>query len=181
MAQSTVGRTAQPPGRPSLPRFLVIGMLTASLLLAVVAHADEPKKPGERPAKPPKRRTVPFTISKETTGITKPLRPDGYVDYVKALNQAMSKGVTPKNNAAVLIVRAIGPRADGEPIPERFFKELGIDLLPEKGEYFIDLYKFFPTLDPAPKEGEEDKFYDAHEFPPQLSVDSGIEIVRVDA
>ncbi|MCH8045343.1 MAG: hypothetical protein IID44_16655 [Planctomycetes bacterium] len=143
-------------------------MLTASLLLAVVAHADEPKKPGERPAKRPKLRAVPFTISKETTGITKPLRPDGYVDYVKALNQAMSKGVTPKNNAAALIVRAIGPQVDGEPIPERFFKELGIDPLPEKGEYFIDLYKFFPTLDPAPGEIDEDKFYDAHEFPPTL-------------
>ena len=40
-------------------------------------------------------RTVgkaPFTVSKDTTGITGPLRADGTVDYVAALNERYGKG-----------------------------------------------------------------------------------------
>ena len=51
---------------------------------------------------------VPLVISKETTYITEPLRSDGTPDYVAALNQRLSKGVTPENNAAVLFWKAAG-------------------------------------------------------------------------
>ncbi len=39
-----------------------------------------------------RRSGVLVTISKETTYITEPLRPDGYPDYIAALNQRASKG-----------------------------------------------------------------------------------------
>jgi hypothetical protein len=52
---------------------------------------------------------VKVTISKETTYITEPLRPDGYPDYLAALDQRRSEGVTPENNAAVPLMRALGP------------------------------------------------------------------------
>ena len=50
-----------------------------------------------------------ITISKETTYITEPLRKDGYVDYVAALNERFRAGVTPENNAAVPFWKAMGP------------------------------------------------------------------------
>ena len=80
------------------------------------------------------------TISKETTYITEPLRPDGYPDYVAVLNQQFSEGVTPENNSAVLFLQVVGPksfRMDNEYL-EKYYRMLGISPLPEKGDYFID-------------------------------------------
>ena len=59
----------------------------------------------ERPAA---GRRVAVTISKGTTYLTSPLRPDGYVDYVAAVNARYGQGVTPENNAAVLLWKATG-------------------------------------------------------------------------
>ncbi len=79
----------------------------------------------------------PFTISKETTYLIEPLMKDGYVDYVAALSKIRSEGVTPENNAVVPILRAIGPEEIPENIRGRFFRMLGIEPLPEKGDYLI--------------------------------------------
>ena len=51
-----------------------------------------------------------FTISKETTYITRPLDQDGYVDYLAALNEAASEEVTVEINAAVLLAPAMDTR-----------------------------------------------------------------------
>ncbi len=88
------------------------------------------------------RTDIRATISKETTVITEPLRADGYPDYIAALNQLSSKGVTPENNAAVLFWKAMGPNWIGRKIREEFYKSLGIPPLPEKGEYFVDFDKY---------------------------------------
>src|SRR5262249_23075355 len=40
-----------------------------------------------------------FTVSAETTYVTGPLDELGYVDYAAALNERLSRGVTPENNA----------------------------------------------------------------------------------
>jgi hypothetical protein len=45
--------------------------------------------------------TRPFIPAKDTTVVTGPLRPDGTIDYVAALNAICAKGVTRENNAAV--------------------------------------------------------------------------------
>jgi hypothetical protein len=42
-------------------------------------------------------------VSQKTTRITQPLLPDGTIDYVQGLWQAMSAGVTADNNAATLL------------------------------------------------------------------------------
>ena len=78
------------------------------------------------------------TISKATTYITEPLRKDGCVDYVAALNQRFSRGVTPENNAAVLFWKAVGPGEISAEYRERYFQMLGIPRLPEKGDYFVN-------------------------------------------
>ena len=91
-------------------------------------------------------------ISKETTYLTQPLRKDGSVDYVAALNERYSQGVTPENNAAVLFWKAVGP---GEIRPEyrgEYFRLLGIAPLPEKGAYFVTLSSYATRLNDAEKD-----------------------------
>jgi hypothetical protein len=100
------------------------------LAIQAASLAADPTEPA-----PPK---VKVTIGKETTYITKPLRPDGYPDYVAALNEICSRGVTLENNAAVPLQRAFGPRYIAANSRARFLKELGIDDLPEKGDYLQD-------------------------------------------
>jgi len=96
------------------------------------------------------------TISKETTFITEPLRADGYVDYVAAVNQAASEGVTPENNAAVLFCRAFGPSMIGADFRPRFFRMLGIDPLPEEGKYVVTSDEHINRLVEEKKAAEKD-------------------------
>jgi len=89
------------------------------------------------------QRRVLITISEATTRITGPLSEDGSVDYIAAINQETSRGVTPENNAVVLLRQALGTAnleaafRDG-----RYFPMLGIDPPPEEGDYFIPFEKF---------------------------------------
>ena len=74
-----------------------------------------------------------FTVSTETTYVTGPLDKYGYVDYVTALNERLSKGITPENNANVLIWQALGPRPeDDTTMPPEYFQWLGIKSPPER-------------------------------------------------
>ncbi len=99
------------------------------------------------------RSGVLVTISKETTYITEPLRPDGYPDYIAALNDRASKGVTPENNAVVPFFRAMGPGMVNEKFRDQYCKMLGIPSPPEKGKYFVALDEYAKTLKPT-KPGE---------------------------
>ena len=122
-------------------------------------------KGGASAAKP----KVPFTISKETTYITEPLGKDGYPDYIAAINLHYSKGVTPENNAAVLFWRAMGPGEIPTDRRAEYFKQLGIDPLPEKGDYFVTMAQFAQRLIDAEAatgkiadESLRTAFYEAH-------------------
>ena len=70
--------------------------------------------------------------SQETTYLTEPLREDGTVDYAAALNELNKQGVTPENNAAVVLAEFYGPSVAG---PE-YCAEIGIDPLPVNGDYY---------------------------------------------
>jgi hypothetical protein len=104
-----------------------------SSALSSTAPGDKaaPGKEGERKRKPK------FTVSKETTYVTGPLRKDGTVDYAAALNERLSKGVTPENNANVLFWKAFGPHPERATMPPEFFKWLGYQP-PERGDYFTE-------------------------------------------
>jgi hypothetical protein len=91
---------------------------------------------------------VPFKVSKATTYITEPLQKDGYPDYAAALNRRLSNGVTPQNNASVLIWQAVGPASIEKERRGKFFELLGIPPLPEKGEYFVGIEKIEDPQDP---------------------------------
>ena len=94
--------------------------------------------------------------SPETTFITGPLREDGTVDYVAALNEMCSEGVTPENNAAVLLVQAFGLDPIPGEIRERFFQRLGVPWIPMEGHGLERFEAYFEreALKAAPK-GEE--------------------------
>ena len=74
--------------------------------------------------------------------LTGPLAEDGLVDYYAALNRELSRGVTPENNAAVLLWQAFGPRSEGAEQPPRFFEMLGVDRPPDEGDYFVSFDEF---------------------------------------
>jgi hypothetical protein len=83
-----------------------------------------------------------FTVGAKTTYVTGPRDKDGYIDYAAALNQRLRKGVTPANNANVLLWKAFGPHPEGATMPAKFFKWMGIKPPPERGKYFRDLYRY---------------------------------------
>ncbi|MCH8042981.1 MAG: hypothetical protein IID44_04620 [Planctomycetes bacterium] len=138
--------------------------MTAWVALVAASVAGRGAEPGKaKKAADKKNAWQPgkITISKETTRITGPLRKDGYVDYVEALNRRASKGVTPQNNAAVLLLRAMGPGAVDKDVRVAYFKRLGIDLLPEKGDYFLNVGEYLKKTRPKTWEDDDDRFWDA--------------------
>ncbi len=75
----------------------------------------------------------------ETTRITEPTLPDGSVDYLTAVENHFSQGVTAENNAAPLMLQAFGRDAlpKNQP-PDGITDRLGMPHLPQKGDYFIE-------------------------------------------
>ncbi len=112
--------------------------ILCSAILATTFCAD----PAERPK--PK-----ITISKETTYITEPVREDGYVDYQAALNARLGKGVTPENNAAVLLLKAFGTKVIDEPIRKKTLELMGAKDLTEEGDGFVTLEDFMNKNHPG--------------------------------
>jgi hypothetical protein len=89
-------------------------------------------------------------FSRATTYIEEPLRADGYPDYVEAINSRLSEGVTPVNNAAVLLLRAMGPEDIPADVSQEFFKRLGIAPLSPTGDYFEEWSTYFKRI-PEPQ------------------------------
>lgn len=78
----------------------------------------------------------------ETTVVTEPRTPDGFVDFAGAINARAGAGVTPENNAVVLLVQAYGPSEIAPAERTRYFELLGMAPLPESGQYLIDDREF---------------------------------------
>jgi hypothetical protein len=123
--------------RRSSVRVLAIVALVGSVLYCRPITADEakPAGPGGEPKPKDQWHWPKVTISKETTYFTEPLRPDGGVDYVAALNRRLSEGVTPEKNAAVALWQMYGPKGIDGKIRKQYLQALGIPELPEAGDY----------------------------------------------
>jgi hypothetical protein len=106
-----------------------VTLIGAPLLLLVLLPADD--KP-----------TPKLPVGKETTYVTGPLDAEGYIDFEASLNDRLGKDVAPEKNANVLIVKALGPKPEGAPMPAEYYKRLGIDEPPADGDYFVGSYKF---------------------------------------
>ena len=77
----------------------------AILLLTVVLTSFQSTNAQESNQGPETQNLI--RIAQETTFITEPLDPEGFVDYVAALNELRSKGVTPKNNYEMVVRKLI--------------------------------------------------------------------------
>lgn len=107
--------------RTTLASILIVAVFVA------VASADEPQ--------------LRFRIAPETTHITKPLKENGWPDYLAWLNQSHSKGVTPENNAFVGFLSVYGEKNVANGVLPRMLEHLGVDALREVPLLpFIDIY-----------------------------------------
>jgi hypothetical protein len=103
-------------GKKSL---LVLRAICISILLAVAGLALWCTLPGGSLSVP---------VREDTTRVLGPLNDDGTVDYVAAANEIRARGVTRENNAAVLLLQALGPEPVEPHARQRVFSELGIEV-----------------------------------------------------
>jgi hypothetical protein len=122
----------------SVTIWMVLGLLVLVAWGASV-HARTPRR--ERVSLADQRKPK-FTVGPETTYVTRPLDKNGYIDYVAALNEHMRKGVTPDDNANVLLWKAHGPHPEGSTMPPEYFQWLGMPSPPERGTYYVDFIRF---------------------------------------
>ena len=127
----------------------------ALLLAGLSLTACGPAQPPLPEIAPPDLADPPFTISPETTYLTRPLRDDGYVDYAAATNEQMSHGVTVENNAAVLLLEACGPDLLDAKYQQEFFELLGMPVLPAEGAYLQAFDDYVKEQRPAGNEAAE--------------------------
>ena len=100
---------------------IIVFMFSCGLLLVEQIRADE------KPLK--------VTVSKETTYITKPLKADGYPDYIEALNVTLGAGATVENNMGTEVFRLVGSYEVSKSIRKLYFDRMGMDVPPESGPY----------------------------------------------
>jgi hypothetical protein len=128
MSEANAG---QPKPKRSRKRRWIIGGIVAVLLAAVLVWWFRPLDP----IKP--------KIGKETTYLTEPVREDGTIDYLAALNNRLSEGVTPENNAFVDIARVMRRDAWQSQAHRRFvFDRLGVDPPAEDAPRLMDFDAF---------------------------------------
>lgn len=77
----------------------ILVMLVAQLGGLCFAQAATTQSAGAQP------NALGIIVGPDTTRLTGPLLPDGSVDYVAAINAIESRGVTPRNNAACILLR----------------------------------------------------------------------------
>ncbi len=129
------------------------GILRATLiggclcLLTHAAHAGPPALKPPTPTPPGAVQKIPtarpwIAVGKETTRVTGPVRDDGYIDFLAALNALASAGVTHENNAAVLLAQAIDPASIDAGQRALFYKMLGVEPPTKSDGLFSDSAAF---------------------------------------
>ena len=91
-------------------RYLIRG-LSANLICLAIGAVTTAVEQGDAAADDTavNERQPLVTVGPDTTVLTEPLDDEGYVDYQAHANAVTSEGVTPENNAAVLLWQAYGP------------------------------------------------------------------------
>lgn len=146
---------------PLISRVVTSDRVRAAIIGAsmIAAGLVVPLRGGQVDAKPAARQTGKpeprVTVSVTTTRILQPLDGDGYVDYVAAINQRASQGVTPESNAGVWFVRGLGISGMKPAARAQFFKLLKIEPLPERGEYLTEFDEFVKRKENRPPTKKE--------------------------
>lgn len=73
----------------------------------------------------------PVPVSRETTYITEPLADDGLPNYVLAVINEQRRGVTPENNAAVLLWQSIGDTTGDAALFQKRCEAIGLEFDPD--------------------------------------------------
>jgi hypothetical protein len=126
-------RNSEKPMKKKRFRYLRILMVAGLLLIGLIAFLAFMNFAGR-----PRDGQPLVRVSRETTVITEPLDDNGDPDYITYMNQKLSAGVTPENNAVVLIVQAVGPKVNFRMLGDGYFQLLGIEPLPSEGDYLIE-------------------------------------------
>ena len=103
-----------------------------------------------------------FTISAETTRVVGPVRADGTVDYVEAINAVRLKDKSTPNAAAGL-VRVLGKEAWAEPVRNKVFAKLGIEAMADE-VVFVPLKRWLPRQDTGEAGGGARKVEQANDW-----------------
>ena len=142
--------------RSNVKMLLLASCMACVTVLWSQPAAGEGAKPRAttRPATQPAK--VNITIGKDTTYITGPLNADGTMNYVAYINAKHSKGVTPENNAAVLMLRALGPEIWPEEVRAKAFEKMGITAPPLNGDYFVTVDQYVDSLPKPPPDSTDE-------------------------
>ncbi|MDB4749608.1 hypothetical protein OAF83_01760 [Rubripirellula sp.] len=76
-----------------------------------------------------------LNIGSDTTFVPGPVSDDGTIDYAAAINQKMRAEIKREENAAVWIIRALGPNVPEFKCEPNLFEELGMQRPPVHGDY----------------------------------------------
>ena len=100
------------------------------------------------------RRTI--SVSTGTTRIMGPLAANGTVNYRRAIDRHASLGITPANNAAIDLVRALGPSAVGQGIVGlNAMNRIGMKMLPARGNYYVTYQHCYNWIHPGDVQGRK--------------------------
>ena len=99
-----------------------------------------------------------YTISPETTFATEPLDTIGYVDYEAAVNQRLSKGIKPEENAVVFLLKATGPNPERGDLSNRFYQALGVPRAEKTPDDYIN-HRLFAEDKKATSVGRDPEFF----------------------
>jgi len=121
----------------------------------IAAKAQPPKPPAPPSAKPPAPPQAPPPGPKPLQPPAPPRMATGgsSSDYLAALNQYCSQGVTPDNNAAVLFLQAIGPGALYPDVRQHYCQMLGMPLPPEQGPHLLAYHQYSSQVRKPPAGG----------------------------
>lgn len=110
---------------------MLIHALAIAVVTSVAAPATQPIK---------------IKLGPKTTVFMGPVRPDGTIDYIAALNRKFSKGVMPANNGFVDIANTMGPGAwPSAKFRAKVYRLLGATEPGKGGPYFVPWQPFAKT------------------------------------
>jgi hypothetical protein len=87
-----------------------------------------------------------ITVAKETTHFIAPLDAEGYLDCIAALNAHYGKGVALSENAAELIIEAVGAADNTPDTMNKVRASLGMSPLTDGGRYLVNISAYAKEL-----------------------------------
>jgi dimeric dUTPase (all-alpha-NTP-PPase superfamily) len=156
--------------------YVPILLLVVLVVSYVIFDWIFPKKQAERfPAR--------FTISQQTTIALGPVTKSGFIDYAEAINRKLGDGLAAKDNAAIDLIRALGPTVDAHAFGvddrtsefQEIWKKLEMGPFPDDREFFMTIKQFHASLESAEPTTEREQ--DPPEITPAQAAEDELESV----